>query len=191
MNTHEQFSYIFNQDILNIGVNSKLSKPILIEAFTKSINEKKGLLHYLPYSNTKALSVGLRRAIKINKPNASAWPYYLLQLYFPKVKTNKATGISISPSENRKEYDKQYALVNKDKKRASSAKRRAQLLKALPTWADEKKILEIYLNCPTGYHVDHIIPLQGNIVCGLHIDTNLQYLKARENLAKSNKYISE
>ena len=66
--------------------------------------------------------------------------------------------------------------------------RRALKLKATPKWANLDKIKEIYNNCPDGYHVDHIIPLQGKNICGLHIETNLQYLPASENVKKSNKY---
>lgn len=65
--------------------------------------------------------------------------------------------------------------------------RRARKLKATPKWANLDKIKEIYKNCPKGYHVDHIIPLQGENVSGLHIETNLQYLPALENLRKKNK----
>ena len=70
-----------------------------------------------------------------------------------------------------------------------SAKRRAAKLNATPKWANLQKIKEIYNNCPQGYHVDHIIPLQGKNVCGLHVENNLQYLLARDNLVKSNKLL--
>lgn len=57
-----------------------------------------------------------------------------------------------------------------------------------PKWADLDKIAEIYRNRPKGYHVDHIIPLNGKLVSGFHIESNLQYLSASENLSKSNNF---
>ena len=57
-----------------------------------------------------------------------------------------------------------------------------------PKWADMSRIVEFYKGCPDGYHVDHVIPLRGNIVSGLHVVENLQYLPARENISKSNRY---
>jgi hypothetical protein len=60
----------------------------------------------------------------------------------------------------------------------------------VPTWYDLQKeeIENFYKNCPEGLHVDHIIPLKGKEVSGLHVINNLQYLSAKENISKGNKY---
>lgn len=57
-----------------------------------------------------------------------------------------------------------------------------------PKWADMDKIREIYVNRPEGCHVDHIIPLRGKLVSGLHVENNLQYLPIAENMKKHNTY---
>lgn len=49
-------------------------------------------------------------------------------------------------------------------------------------------IKEFYRNCPEGYHVDHIIPMKGKLVSGLHVLSNLQYLTPEENRRKGNKF---
>lgn len=69
-------------------------------------------------------------------------------------------------------------------KKAYEARKR----NAMPAWADPELIALIYDCCPRGYHVDHVIPLRGKNVCGLHVENNLQYLTEKENLRKGNKY---
>ena len=70
-------------------------------------------------------------------------------------------------------------------------KRRASKLQATTTWGQEgisafyKKAKELEsLNKGTKYHVDHIIPLAGDNVCGLHNQFNLQILTEQENKRK-------
>lgn len=82
----------------------------------------------------------------------------------------------------------QHYLNNKSLYVSKDAKRRAVKVNALTAWANIEEINLIYKYCPVGYHVDHLIPLQGLLVCGLHCEHNLQYLPASDNLAKGNKF---
>jgi hypothetical protein len=81
---------------------------------------------------------------------------------------------------------------------ALTAKRRSSKLKATPLWLSESQLKEIKdyywlakdLEAITGetYHVDHIIPLQGKDVCGLHVPWNLQVLPSDLNISKGNRH---
>lgn len=73
-------------------------------------------------------------------------------------------------------------------KNAHSAKRRLKIKLQMPGWASQEKITEIYKSTPDGYVVDHDVPLLGKLVCGLHVEHNLQHLTKKENLLKSNKF---
>ena len=80
----------------------------------------------------------------------------------------------------------------------SGAKRRAAKLQRTPAWLtdiDHERIgneykLAALLTKVTGssWHVDHIIPLQGKMVSGLHVPSNLRVLPATENIRKSNLF---
>jgi hypothetical protein len=71
--------------------------------------------------------------------------------------------------------------------------RKAELKRKLrmPVWANQEKIDDIYRNKPDGHEVDHIIPLSGKTVSGLHVHNNLQYLPKQENRLKSNRFTGE
>lgn len=74
------------------------------------------------------------------------------------------------------------------KKKADKCIYKSRLRKQTPRWADKGKIKEFYKSRPAGMHVDHVIPLRGNIVSGLHVHTNLQYLPQIKNMLKSNRF---
>ena len=60
----------------------------------------------------------------------------------------------------------------------------------VPLWADLSAIRKIYESAQKqGLTVDHIIPLRGELVCGLHVENNLQLLDRDDNIAKGNKYV--
>ena len=85
---------------------------------------------------------------------------------------------------------------NKPRKAALQAKRKSVILQRTPKWdADAHLIVAKYqvaamLSRETGepYHVDHIIPLQGKYVSGLHVFSNLRVIPGSDNVKKSNKY---
>ena len=86
-------------------------------------------------------------------------------------------------------------LKNPGIKHARNRVRAIGKIHRTPDWSDHKLIEEFYilskeLESETGikHHVDHIIPLQGRLVSGLHVESNLQVITATENLHKSNKY---
>ena len=111
---------------------------------------------------------------------------------------------------SRRQYNKQWREANPEFNRArmsqwmrenmvrvreKNMRRHAQKVSATPAWARMDKIRLVYeeaerLTKATGvrYEVDHIVPIQGKIVSGLHWEGNLQILTKAENIAKRNRY---
>lgn len=81
---------------------------------------------------------------------------------------------------------------------ARQAERRARKLNATPKWLNAKQLdhIKFYYACAKFFgaqfaqamHVDHIIPLNSDTVCGLHVPWNLQLMVAEANCRKGNKY---
>ena len=115
-------------------------------------------------------------------------------------------------NEKNKEKQKSWAVNNRDKAvarvtkynkkypekhAALEAKRRASKRSQTPKWLTKEQLADIRkmygearrLTLSTGvpHHVDHIVPLQGSLVWGLHVPWNLQILRAFDNQSKGNR----
>lgn len=104
--------------------------------------------------------------------------------------TNNAKKWVSNNPEKRKVIQKEYTQRNRPAKTARTAKYRATKIQATPKWLSQDQIDEMkrfYENCPKGYEVDHIVPLRGKDVRGLHVPWNLQYLSAADNNKKGNR----
>ena len=88
-----------------------------------------------------------------------------------------------------REYKAQWGRNNPGKNLAYWHVRHAAKLRAIPAWADLAKIDRIYARvAKLGKTVDHIVPLQSKIVCGLHCEFNLRPLSESRNKAKGNRH---
>lgn len=79
-------------------------------------------------------------------------------------------------------------------KNAITARRRAIHKRAAVAWADRDRIREFYVEAKRlerelgiKHEVDHIVPLQSPIVCGLHVEHNLRVIPRFENIIKGNR----
>ena len=100
--------------------------------------------------------------------------------------------------DNALKVKKAYRQANKGKINALNAARKMVIKQRTPAWLNEialdriknEYMLAALLSKVTGspWHVDHIIPLQGKMVSGLHVPSNLRVLPAFENISKKNKF---
>ncbi len=118
----------------------------------------------------------------------------------PELVSAKRAIQTLRRKEKRDIYYKEYSKNNPGKINAKTAKRRAQKRKATPSWLTEDHWaqMEVFyveaavLTRETGipHEVDHIIPLQGKTVRGLHVPWNLRVITRSENRHKSRKTTS-
>lgn len=94
-----------------------------------------------------------------------------------------------------RESTRQWSKQNPEKVNCKGSKRRVISSKATPSWADVQVMESFYreaanISVETGlpHEVDHIVPLQSDIVCGLHNHFNLQVLTKTENCSKGNRF---
>lgn len=96
---------------------------------------------------------------------------------------------------------REYNKRNPQYKRFYAAQRKSHVKLATPSWltAEHKQDIKALYDlrdklgnlCNSSYHVDHIVPLRGENICGLHVPWNLQILESSLNLAKRNTYIPD
>ena len=96
-------------------------------------------------------------------------------------------------ADKHKRWRDQYRANNPGKVNANNARRRKNIKRATPKWASLKLIEEQYvlaasktaeLNVP--YEVDHIVPINSDVVCGLHCEHNLRVIPKKDNMKKRN-----
>ena len=119
--------------------------------------------------------------------------------YYEANKENVIARAQARPDEDKRRYKKTHKVNNPDMYKEMTSLRRRRFRNATPKWLTDthkmeirlKYRLAIELSRATGerYAVDHIIPLHGENVCGLHVPWNLQVLTQKDNLAKYNKLV--
>ena len=98
--------------------------------------------------------------------------------------------------EQRKHYNQEWVNNNRPRMNAHAAKRNSIKLNAIPNWANlvqieaKYQLAAMFSKCSgVSHEVDHIIPLQGKNVCGLHVEYNLRVITQEANRKKGNRYV--
>ena len=130
----------------------------------------------------------------LQQHNSDKTPWHKTRRGRLRIRENAERWIKENP-ERHAESVRNWRRANGDKIASYSRASQLARLQRTPKWADMSLIAPFYAEARrltelTGiqFHVDHIIPLQGELVSGLHVASNLQLLPAHENLSKSNNY---
>jgi hypothetical protein len=93
-------------------------------------------------------------------------------------------------SERLLELAREHRKAHPEIYREYKVRRRLIETRATPSWANMDAIRAWYAfaSVTPGVHVDHIVPLNSTLVCGLHCEFNLQLLPASENMSKGNRH---
>ena len=140
-----------------------------------------------------------KRADYFRKYNKSEAGQQAKRKYYEANKENVIARAQARPDEDKRRYKKTHKVNNPDMYKEMTSLRRRRFRDATPKWLTENQKMEIRLKYrlaielsrATGerHAVDHIIPLHGESVCGLHVPWNLQVLTQKDNLAKYNRLV--
>ena len=172
------------------------NKPV--ESFGKNKSKKDGLStecrlckrhcdkqYYQDNSNQVKQTVAKYRAKNPEKVSQVKKDWY--ELHKEHVVQKSKKWAEINPQKMRQSR-KKYNSLNDGKKNALLAKYRATKIQATPPWFEKDLVEIVYIKANEwGFAVDHIIPLQGKNVCGLHCWANLQLLDPLLNSSKGNR----
>ena len=177
---------------------NRLANPESRKAEHARLREREGFMTMAEYTekrqkNSKGRKATLRDYVLKNKEKIKAYQQNYDQENKERIALRKAETIS-----KRREVKKLWIKNNLGLVLAYCAKRRAAKLQRTPSWLTEfdKLKIQCYYQVASmrsresgqNWHVDHIIPLQGENVCGLHVPNNLQIIPAIENMRKNNHY---
>lgn len=127
---------------------------------------------------------------KLDKVREKSKGYYAKNSESIKVKRRESYAADPDKEREASKYrSREWRSANPGHRNALKRKYVADKGLRTPAWADLSAIVGFYKNCPKGFHVDHIYPLRGRFVSGLHVLENLQYLPAVENMRKNNRYL--
>lgn len=157
------------------------TKPV--SDYNKSPNTRDGLQSTCRVCQKEANRQSyLRRQDEVKARNAA------YKAEHPEVYVKARRKWKLANRDKERQAIKEWFANNPSMRKAYGANRRAALMQRTPLWADLTAVAKIYETCPEGHQVDHIVPLQGELVSGLHVEYNLQHLPAAENAAKCNKF---
>ena len=91
-------------------------------------------------------------------------------------------------AEKNRAINRAWNQANKPLRASYAAAYRAKVLLATPRWAEYDAMSIVYSKAAElGLHVDHVVPLKSDVVCGLHVHANLQLLDKSLNSSKNNR----
>ena len=100
--------------------------------------------------------------------------------------------VNIDQKDNRKDASRRHKMwrdKNRGHVRHKSKLRKLSVKKAAPIWFEYEMVKKVYeMACFYGFEVDHIVPINSDVVCGLHCHANLQILHKEINGSKSNRH---